>query len=500
MPHAQLFRLTRRMQGIRGEQQGASHVRVFCGQHASLSPAVGVTPKMERPGGKSPQYLQRPAQALAVACGGGRRGRAVRTRLAEGQVAAQHIPALVCEFVRQGTKKQHLAVAARAMGQHQAGARRFAGAMEKTAHGRLGRFVGERLGFRFGGHLRRLLSQASCARPHRRGRLCPHGYGRDGRPPTNFTPIRRPPGQRFRTPARCAPGFPGAPSSCAPADLRVHPGEPSPRSSSADRGSGARRDRERASHGYSSFPRAGESGRAGSPELPALYLRGARKQQWRKFPAWLGLVYDPEGSGFKNSPDGGRDARRTPGDGTRRGGELRSPRRGRLCPHISSYLHYLRRRGKAADLPVLRRSGRRWSGGLTTCKRMKLVEPDVCWVPATTPTTSPGATLPNCSNCRSAPCTISSEERAACGSTTGCTPQSRLRRLPTSGKGVKAKTGTRGRCLEMRRAVLPVSVNTAMARILTSCAACAMDSQMVSAIEKLARCSRRRRGGSESRR
>src|SRR5207253_4735189 len=64
----------------------------------------------------------------------------------------------------------------------------------------------------------------------------------------------------------------------------------------------------------------------------------------------------------------------------------------------------------------------------TMCRRMKLVEPEDRWVPATTPITSPGATAPTVCNSRSAPTTMPSVLGmwAQCS---GRTPQSRFRRL-----------------------------------------------------------------------
>ena len=65
-------------------------------------------------------------------------------------------------------------------------------------------------------------------------------------------------------------------------------------------------------------------------------------------------------------------------------------------------------------------------------------------------------------------------------------------RLQTGGVWLNAYTSTLGRYLEIRRAVFPVSVKTAIAAMGRSSAACAIDSQIASATDKCWRCRRRR--------
>src|SRR5436305_860335 len=128
---------------------------------------------------------------------------------------------------------------------------------------------------------------------------------------------------------------------------------------------------------------------------------------------------------------------------------------------------------------------------LTTCSRMKLVEPLAICVPATTPSTSPAFSLPDLSNSCSAVLSISSAPKTW-SRRTGCTPQSRFMRLHTAGTWLKAKIRDLGLNFESVRAVLPVSVNTAIAAMSRSSAACATDSQIVSEMDS-PRCSLPRR-------
>ena len=120
MRRAQLLGLIRRMQRIRQQQQRVGNRRIFGYKHARLPAAVRMAAQEHANRlalGYLADGLHRAPQSRAILCAVAKR-RAVRTRLAERQIAAQHHDAGICECFRYGDQQGRAAIRSRAMAEH----------------------------------------------------------------------------------------------------------------------------------------------------------------------------------------------------------------------------------------------------------------------------------------------------------------------------------------------------------------------------------------------
>jgi hypothetical protein len=89
--------------------------------------------------------LHRISQALAVACGVARPRRTETADLAKRKIAAKYRHTFLCEFRGQRLQQAGLRIAAGAMRNNKDVTRRRLWAVEKAAHRRIKRSLGERL-------------------------------------------------------------------------------------------------------------------------------------------------------------------------------------------------------------------------------------------------------------------------------------------------------------------------------------------------------------------
>jgi len=133
---AEVSRVARRMQRIGKQKQRVGQRGIRSRQHGTLASSVGV-PAEEDPGGRVlPERGDGAVQALLVAFGVTAR-RAVRTQLAERQIAAQNRQPGFAESRGQRHEKRRVAIRSGAVGQNDAVARRILGKVKVAANGNL---------------------------------------------------------------------------------------------------------------------------------------------------------------------------------------------------------------------------------------------------------------------------------------------------------------------------------------------------------------------------
>src|SRR3954447_14801676 len=90
MRSPQLIKFARRMQRVRKQKQSSDELRLLRRQHAALSSTVGMTSEEDAPRSFGSQQVHGTAQAFTIARSHGWERWPARTRLAKGQIAAQH--------------------------------------------------------------------------------------------------------------------------------------------------------------------------------------------------------------------------------------------------------------------------------------------------------------------------------------------------------------------------------------------------------------------------
>ena len=155
---AELLGLSRRMQGIRQQEQAGSQFRSFfrgflCSlgaEHAGLPPAVGVASEKYVAAREILDDRGCVLQACAVAFAVARSRRAVGAILTVGEIAAQHDEAGLGKSFRQRDQQRRLTVRSRTVGQNKAVAIGRGRAVQKAAHERVHGNVGKNLRAGFG--------------------------------------------------------------------------------------------------------------------------------------------------------------------------------------------------------------------------------------------------------------------------------------------------------------------------------------------------------------
>jgi hypothetical protein len=120
VPDPEFSGATRRVQRIREEEQGDGDGRMLGRQQGRLAAAVGVAAQLYAPPRDARQGVDGGPESRPVSGGARRRGRALRTRLTEGKIAAEHDEATAGQRVGQRDEEWALRGRARTVGQDEA--------------------------------------------------------------------------------------------------------------------------------------------------------------------------------------------------------------------------------------------------------------------------------------------------------------------------------------------------------------------------------------------
>lgn len=112
---AELVRLIRRMERIREQEQTCTRLGLGGGEHAGLTPAIGMAAEKNRSWAARPQRGGRGAQRRTILGRGFGQGRSKRAALAEREVAAKHTISCSAEGFSESDEQRRAAIATGSM-------------------------------------------------------------------------------------------------------------------------------------------------------------------------------------------------------------------------------------------------------------------------------------------------------------------------------------------------------------------------------------------------
>ncbi|HKM46966.1 MAG TPA: hypothetical protein VJX69_05235 [Terriglobales bacterium] len=134
MLDAELFRLTRRVQRVRKQEESGDQLWFGGAEYRRLAATVGVAAEKDPARGTFTQYCNRVVKSGAIAFRIARKRRARAPFLAEGQIAAQDDVAMSGKSFTERHQQRSGAIRARAVGQDQGIAVGVRGRMKETAN------------------------------------------------------------------------------------------------------------------------------------------------------------------------------------------------------------------------------------------------------------------------------------------------------------------------------------------------------------------------------
>ena len=136
MGRAQFVRAARWMERIGEQQEAVDEAWFGSGEHGGLTSPVGMAAEEDVACRLAAHRGEGGLDSLLIAFCASARWRAVRARLAEGQIAAEDCDARVAECGREGNEERGVAIGSGAVGEDKSVAGRIGGEMQEAANGR----------------------------------------------------------------------------------------------------------------------------------------------------------------------------------------------------------------------------------------------------------------------------------------------------------------------------------------------------------------------------